>query len=418
MEERIREVLETVLSKVKPTEEEEKRIISVVERIRDLLRGLDVEVHGSFRKGTWLRGDTDVDLFVFFPKEVGKEFLSKEGLDTIKERLKGLEVKMAYAEHPYLIVSLDGIEVDVVPALRVGEGSEAVTAVDRTPFHTMYVTSKLDERGRDQVRLLKRFLKGVGVYGAEIKVLGFSGYVSELLTIYYGSFLEVLKGASKWRPPVKIPLVEEGRQFESPLIIPDPVDPKRNAAAAVSLRSMAIFSLAAREFLVNPSLDFFFPPEPDVGPVLGDVLVTEVEVLEPFVDDVLWGQMRKSLDKAIRALETVGFKVVDYGACEGNGKVYLLIQMESAHIGEYTVYKGPPFYLETSRDFISKNFHVWVGEDGRLYSLKRRHESSPEMLVGNSLALKYKHMVRQYWLKEVKDPCMKLFLRKRPLWLK
>jgi tRNA adenylyltransferase (EC 2.7.7.25) len=195
VEERIREVLETVLSKVKPTEEEEKRIISVVEKIRDLLRGLDVEVHGSFRKGTWLRGDTDVDLFVFFPKEVGKEFLSKEGLDTIKERLKGLEVKMAYAEHPYLIVSLDGIEVDVVPALRVGEGSEAVTAVDRTPFHTMYVTSKLDERGRDQVRLLKRFLKGVGVYGAEIKVLGFSGYVSELLTIYYGSFLEVLKGS-------------------------------------------------------------------------------------------------------------------------------------------------------------------------------------------------------------------------------
>ena len=56
-------------------------------------------------------------------------------------------------------------------------------AADKSPFHTEYVTNKLDEEKRDQVRLLKKFLKSLGIYGAEIAKNGFSGYVTEVLIL-------------------------------------------------------------------------------------------------------------------------------------------------------------------------------------------------------------------------------------------
>ena len=171
------------MRRVKPGPEDAIRIQSAVDLVISRLKDLDAEVHGSFRKGTWLKGDTDVDLFVFYPRSVGKEYLAREALREILDRLQGLRTRLAYAEHPYVIVEVDGVEVDVVPALRVESGDQAITAVDRTPFHTRYVTSRLSDEGKDQVRLLKRFLKGIGVYGAEIRVMGFSGYVAELLTI-------------------------------------------------------------------------------------------------------------------------------------------------------------------------------------------------------------------------------------------
>ncbi|BCS94328.1 CCA tRNA nucleotidyltransferase [Metallosphaera javensis (ex Sakai et al. 2022)] len=411
------EILEEVLRRVKPGPEDANQIQNAVNLVLSRLKDLDAEVHGSFRKGTWLKGDTDVDLFVFYPKSVGKEYLAKEALREILERLQGLRTRLAYAEHPYVIVEVDGVEVDVVPALRVESGDQAITAVDRTPFHTRYVTSRLSEEGRDQVRLLKRFLKGIGVYGAEIKVMGFSGYVAELLVIYYGSFLDVMRGASAWKPGTEIVLEKETRKFDSPLIIPDPVDPKRNAAAAVSLRSLATMTIASRAFLHAPSLDFFYPPPPGDQQVLGEVLVTELQLTEPYVDDVLWGQIRKSVEKMKSALTSAGFRVVDVGWCQDE-KVRLMVQLESTSIGDYYLGQGPPFYLESSAEFLLSNRHVWVGDDGRLYALRKRKEIDPERIILNSISLKYKYSVRQYRLTEASDDCTRAFLRKRPLWLK
>ncbi|MCG3108759.1 CCA-adding enzyme [Metallosphaera sp. J1] len=411
------EILEKVLRRVKPGPEDANQIQNAVNLVLSRLKDLDAEVHGSFRKGTWLKGDTDVDLFVFYPKSVGKEYLAKEALREILERLQGLRTRLAYAEHPYVIVEVDGVEVDVVPALRVESGDQAITAVDRTPFHTRYVTSRLSEEGRDQVRLLKRFLKGIGVYGAEIKVMGFSGYVAELLVIYYGSFLDVMRGASAWKPGTEIVLEKETRKFDSPLIIPDPVDPKRNAAAAVSLRSLATMTIASRAFLHAPSLDFFYPPPPGDQQVLGEVLVTELQLTEPYVDDVLWGQIRKSVEKMKSALTSAGFRVVDVGWCQDE-KVRLMVQLESTSIGDYYLGQGPPFYLESSAEFLLSNRHVWVGDDGRLYALRKRKEIDPERIILNSISLKYKYSVRQYRLTEASDDCTRAFLRKRPLWLK
>src|SRR5206468_712277 len=102
--------------------------------------------------------------------------------------------------------------------------------------------------------------EGIGVYGAEAKVLGFSGYLCELLILKYASFRGVLDSSLSWRPGTVIVL--EGppaRTFPEPLIVVDPVDPNRNVASAVGIEQLATFVHAAREYLAAPSERFFFP---------------------------------------------------------------------------------------------------------------------------------------------------------------
>ena len=411
---------EEVLSKIKPSKEEEEKLMEKAKVVLERFKGLDAELEGSFRKGTWLKGSSDIDVFVLYPKSVGEKYLKEKALKEMIERVKDLEYKIAYAEHPYLIVTVDDVEIDVVPALKIESGEEVITASDRTPLHTRYVLSHLDEKGKDEVRLLKRFLKGIGVYGAEIKVKGFSGYVAELLVIKYGSFRGVLESASKWRPPVKIELVKPKREFSEPLIIPDPVDPRRNTASAVSLKSLATFSLASRMYLRKPSIEFFFPTREEKAIVDADVLLVKIEVKEKVVEDLVWGQVWKSVERVRKYLEKEGYKVIDVTAWDDEKEITIAVQLESKEIGKYYLVKGPYFYLEEAVDgFIRAHDKVWVGEDGRLYAIEERKESV-EDIVKRAIAISYRHYAEMMWIEKGKEVSGELakFLAKTPSWLR
>jgi len=409
---------EEVLSKIKPSKEDEEKLMEKAQVILERFKDLNPEIEGSFRKGTWLKGDTDIDIFLFYPKSVGKEYLKEKALKEMIDRVKDLNYEIAYAEHPYLMVFIDNIEIDIVPALRIESGEEAITAADRTPFHSRYVLSHLDEKGKDEVRLLKRFTKGIGVYGAEIKVKGFSGYVTELLIIKYGSFKEVLANASRWKPPVRIELVEPKKEFQDPLIIPDPVDPRRNTASAVSLRSLATFSLASRMYLERPSIEFFFPSIPKKQKIKGDVLIVNVKIEERAVEDIIWGQVWRNVEKMKTLLIQTGYKLIDISAWGNSEEVTIGIQVESKNIGEHYLSPGPYFYFDSVEEFINKNENVWIGEDGRLYTIKTRKETI-EDIVKKNLMFKQKFKYELFWLKEeVDDPWINSFLKKTPSWLK
>jgi len=415
----LEQIINEVLSRIKPTKEDEEKVLEKANEVIAHLKGFDVQIHGSFRKGTWLKDDADVDVFVFFPKNVGKEYLEKDALKILKDRLSDFDITIAYAEHPYLIVNNKGIEIDIVPGIKVESGDKAITAVDRTPFHTEFISTHLTESQKDDVRVLKRFMKGIGVYGAEIKIQGFSGYVNELLIVKYGSFLNVVENAKKWKVPVLIDLVKPQKNFDAPVIIPDPVDPKRNAAAAVSLNSLAKFVIACNYFSKNPSISFFYPPESPSDIIKGDILVTKIYIKERAVEDLLWGQIYKNIDKIRNELRVSGFNVMDIKAYGNSEIVTIAIQLESKNIGKYYVNHGPLFYMMNAVEkFIKDNTNVWVGEDGRLYSLKERKETNAEEIVKNSISLKYTYKLEQYWLeKEPSEPCLKEFLRKTPSWL-
>ena len=79
----------------------------------------------------------------------------------------------------------------------------------------------------------------------------------EILCIKYNGFLNLIKEISQWRPPVIINEIKSAQ--DSPIMISDPVDDKRNVAAGVTLKGLGTAILASKSFLDRPSMNFFFP---------------------------------------------------------------------------------------------------------------------------------------------------------------
>src|SRR6058998_794278 len=301
-------VEEQVLARIRPSPEEEARIENVVrellERLRATLKskGWDAKpfLAGSVAKGTHLTG-TEIDVFVAFPPDLPRADLEERGLalGTILE--KGTH---RYAEHPYTRGWYGGFEVEIVPCYRITDATQRMSAVDRTPLHVDYVLGRVKEGQTNEVRLLKAWAEGIGVYGAEAKVLGFSGYLCELLILKYASFRGVLDSSLSWRPGTVIVL--EGppaRTFPEPLIVVDPVDPNRNVASAVGIEQLATFVHAAREYLAAPSERFFFPRPLKALPISklralvrkrGSGLLAVSIPAPTLTEDVLYPQLRKA----------------------------------------------------------------------------------------------------------------------------
>ncbi|MCQ5377684.1 MAG: CCA tRNA nucleotidyltransferase, partial [Candidatus Methanomethylicia archaeon] len=221
------------------------------------------EVEGSVAKDTWIASDRDLDIFIIFPEGTPLQVVKEKGLEIAKEAA-GKGWKLGYAEHPYVEGSIKGFRVDIVPSIEMRKGDRPTTSVDRTPLHTDFVKSRADSRLRSEIRILKQFMKGIGVYGAELRVGGFSGYLCELLVLGYGSFEAVLEAVSRWKEGEVVEVVGGAAQISNVkgtlLYVSDPVDPRRNAAAAVTAKAYASFIAASRAYLKSPDEKFFFPP--------------------------------------------------------------------------------------------------------------------------------------------------------------
>jgi tRNA nucleotidyltransferase (CCA-adding enzyme) len=183
-------VTRLILKKITPTPEEYRLVDAISHRliaeIESVCQSLDipakVRVEGSVAKDTWLSDSPDIDVFIRLPTSIPRRELGEVGLTIAKKAAGNAEQLQRYAEHPYLAVTLDGYRVDIVPCYDAVPG-EWQSATDRTPFHTDYIKTHLTAALHEDVRLLKMFMQGVGVYGAEIKVGGFSGYLCELFGV-------------------------------------------------------------------------------------------------------------------------------------------------------------------------------------------------------------------------------------------
>lgn len=365
-EEKIKEICIEALSRAVPNETERRETLrfckSLIEKLRRALSKSDIEaevqIQGSIAKDTWLAGEKDIDVFILLKKTCVRDDFHKV-LDVVK-RLVGENYLEAYAEHPYIEAEIERYTVDFVPAFKIEKAEEAVSSVDRTPLHTEYVKRHLDRKTRDEVRLLKRFMRGIGTYGAEIKVGGFSGYLCELLTFYYGSFIDNLKAASKWRKREVIDIegYYNGQEhkarkiFQDNLIVVDPVDKGRNVASAVREERLNEFIAASREFLKKPDLRFFYPAE--IEPLSIKELIQLIKsrgstfIFLKFgmmrtVPDVLWGQLYKS-QKALRnLLRRYDFNIVRDGVWSDEKTVnILLFEIDARILPSVKRHLGPP----------------------------------------------------------------------------
>lgn len=359
-----------VLRMVTPSPEEQSRIEAaargLVERVRlaaaELgLRGEPLLV-GSVAKGTHLT-HPDIDVFFLFPPDVPREELEEKGLELGMRVLGGIR---RYAEHPYIRGEFGGFEAEVVPCYRITDTAQRMSAVDRTPFHTRFVAERITDAQRAEVRLLKSFLKGIGAYGAEEAVRGFSGYLAELLVLKFESFRAVLEAASRWSGRVELSL-DGARgcpdERHSPLLFSDPVDPSRNVASALSLEKFSLFVAASQSYLRRPSMKFFFPrpPVPMTRSELAAMLrrrgteLVGIGLRTPsVVPDIYYSQLRK-FERGIAALcEEHGFRLLASSFHEAGGQTVFIFEFEVGRLPRVMVHKGPPVGNPRAPDFIGK----------------------------------------------------------------
>jgi tRNA nucleotidyltransferase (CCA-adding enzyme) len=327
------EIIAEILKSVTPNSFDRKRVLSLAKKLTRKVReaakekGVEAEirVEGSVAKDTWLGEDPEIDIFIRVPKSMPREAFGTVCLEIARNATEGFKQIEKFAEHPYLEAFVDKVRVNIVPCYNVKSG-EWISSTDRTPFHTDYVKPLLDEQKAGEVRLLKRFMKGVGVYGAEIKIGGFSGYLCELLVLNYGSFLKVLRAVVDWKERTIIDyeshyqdLGKTKKIFEAPLVMVDPVDKGRNVAAAVRKERLDEFIASSRAFLRNPDKFFFYPSI--VETLDSKDLVNKINVrgsaiifvrfgAVTVVPDVLWGQLYKSQKSLRKMIQQHNFTIL------------------------------------------------------------------------------------------------------------
>ena len=117
-------------------------------------------VVGSIARDTWVKGDRDLDVFMLFSPDLPREVLEAEGLALARSVARKFTDTFCekYAEHPYINATIESIDVDLVPCYNVASAASIQSAVDRTPFHTRYITEKINGLV-DDVLLAKQFAK-------------------------------------------------------------------------------------------------------------------------------------------------------------------------------------------------------------------------------------------------------------------
>ena len=406
-------VISKVLPLCEPAYSEETRIAKAAQEakahvdkyVAQMDDVVEVVFGGSFAKGTWLPHYADIDIFVKIRPSVGIGRFEEMGIEIGINALKKYGPKLRYSDHPYVEVFVKKVRVNVVPCYDVKQGNWR-SAADRSPFHTQLIISRFDNEKRGQARLLKKFFKSVGIYGAEISTEGFSGYVSEVLILKYSSFENVLRSASdEWHERQIIAVCDYDsdyvKAFNSPLIIIDPVDSRRNLGTAISPESVGKFMLAARAFLEKPSVEYFKEDNKKYRHcaskqrrkqlhLLPNVLVVEFSHKKKS-PDIIWGQMKRTINAISKQLELAHFEVLRTSCVtDERSSAVLAFLLESMTLPAYIKKKGPEIFRrrDTASFLLNKKSEplaVWVDEEMRIAMLVERKSKDAREFVKSLL---------------------------------
>ncbi len=382
---KLESVIEKIDSLIVPTakesEDEKKVALKIAHSIQEALNSFSVKVFlvGSTARDTGLRGERDIDLFVCFPQTFSKDEIVSHTFKATKMSVIA-DWQTHYASHPYLQSVIEGYAVEVIPCFIVLANQPIKSAVDRSPLHMDYLQKRLTLSQKRDVRVLKKLLKTAGIYGAESSIGGFSGLLCEYMILNYRSLIGLLTSASKWIPPVIIDLegtrtqnesdiIKLKEQFSTPLILIDAIDFNRNVSASVGLTAFSSFVSIANSLLSNPSETFFLNEKSKPQSSM-DVVELEKQVEKrgtsfialtfplpnSVVDDIVFPQIRKTVQSIHSKLLLEDFNVIDYHLKLYEKQALVFFELQSGKRTKIKKISGPPAYLFTpSLDFLSNH---------------------------------------------------------------
>jgi len=396
-----------VLKVITPNKDYKEHIEDIVKEIKIKVKKeiekrnlpVTIELVGSIAKDTYLKDNLDIDIFIKFPTKFKKEKIGENTLLIGRNILKNTEE--SYAEHPYIRGFYKEYKVEIVPCYKIEKASQKLSAVDRTPLHTKYVRENLPEKNKSDVLLFKQFLKGIGCYGAEAEIEGFSGYLCEILIIKYGSFKNLINNAVNWKVGKKIALLKgKYPSFKTPLTFIDPVDNTRNVSSAISLEKFEFFIKACKEYIKKPSITFFFPKKVKAWSILkikekiesNETQYMGFKIKKPdIIPENLYPQVRKATRSICETSERYGFTILDNSFYIDDYHIFIIIKTKKEPLSKTYVHIGPPVKLKKHSDeFLNK----WKDDlrvtkkpyekNGRLYvEIKRDYFDIKDFLKDN-----------------------------------
>jgi tRNA nucleotidyltransferase (CCA-adding enzyme) len=342
--------------------------------------GLSAEIRldGSVAKDTWIPDYADLDIFMRVSPTLTKTQLRDVCLPPAKQALYPNKIVERFAEHPYVEATVEfgkgrTLRINIVPCYNVERG-QWLSATDRSPFHTEYIRKHLTPSQRDEVRLLKAFMRGIGAYGADIKTGGFSGMLCETLIASREEFEAVVEDLSVWRETQFIDVENyfQGREdevhriFQEPLIVIDPVDKGRNLGAAVRREQLWNCVAACRSLLAEPSTSFFH--EPTIRRLTeaayrkqvkmrGSIILAIVIGRMDIVVDILWSQLYRTERALVNLLQNNDFSIIRSLSWSDEKTLnVILLELEQDELSPAKRHVGPPVSRATeSASFLTKH---------------------------------------------------------------
>ena len=357
------------LKKITPNSNEKKQLEGVIKTLKQHVKKeinktnipITLKLVGSTAKDTYIKTSVDIDLFLVFPATVPRETLQEKGLAIGRAILEQQEE--CFAEHPYVRGVFHGYKTELVPCYKIESASQKLSAVDRTPLHTTYVKTHLKESQKKEIRLFKQFLKGIGCYGAEAEIEGFSGYLCELMIIKYGTFQKLIERIQQWSHGEYITL-KKGiyPQFETPLTVIDPVDAERNVASALSEEKFNLLRTACDAYAQHPRLTFFFPnpllpwPLEKIKNKMKTREYVGVKLPKPtIISENLYPQIRKAVKSITDLCEQYGFTILTATFSIDDTSIYIILQPKETTVSKTVLHEGPPLTLKKNADeFLEK----------------------------------------------------------------
>lgn len=391
-------ILKDALNEIKPKNNlKQHRIVlnKIIKCIKKNKIKASALIGGSIAKGTFLN-NYDCDIFVKFDLKYKNEDISALLLNILNNGFS--DIRTMHGSRDYFNIRLKDVKYEVIPVLDVSSYKEARNVTDMSPLHVTWVKKNIGDLGND-VRLIKQFCKAQGVYGAESYINGFSGYILEVLIIHYKGLKNLIRAASEWKPNL---FIDHEKQYKDrqtaieklneaktlcPLILIDPVQKDRNAAAALSLEKFSKFILAVKLFLNNPNKDFFIIKHFDLKETERKAKDNNVELVlfecrvSENKDDVAGSKIVKAFNYIKTKFLDNEFKILDSG-WSFEEKVYLWYYVYPNVLPNEKVNEGPMIYVESEhiKRFIEKYPAVFVSES-KIYAFAKRNITNIKDLV-------------------------------------
>ncbi len=391
-------LLKGVIEEIKPQKDVLNKCNAVKEKINSKIKNRKIKANavlgGSIAKGTFLKDDYDCDIFVKFDMSYKNKDISNI-LEKILEDFS--KVERIHGSRDYFNFKVNGINFEIIPVLDIKKAEDALNITDCSPLHAEWVNKKINKNIKlaDEIRLAKAFFKSANVYGAESYVKGFSGHVIDILVIYYKGFLPLIKNAVKWKEHDVIDfnnhykgkaLKELNKSKISSLIVIDPIQPERNAAAVLSKEKFLLLKQRAEDFLKNPSESFFRKREITVEELKKSskgkkLLLVNVKPVKG-KQDVVGSKLLKAFDYIFNKLVSNDFNVYEKGwkwDKKEDALFWFIVKDET--LSENIVRTGPPLKSKDNvEDFKKKHKKAFVKGKRICAEIERKYRKPGELL--------------------------------------